>query len=102
MNPNLLPMCLAALLLACGGDPADSATHVDTTTGSDTSTSGVTPEDCTSEQVYVNACTGCGPTDGCTGFEAMCLATCPAEQEGQTCADGGFCTSGVCLSVVCG
>ena len=95
MLARTIALALATLLLGCGsGD--------DTASGADTATSGVSPEDCTPEQVYANACTGCGPTDACTGYEAMCLATCTAEQDGQTCADGGFCVSGTCLPVVCG
>ena len=94
----MIPMLLSLFLIACGG--VDAAR--DTSGGADTSTSEVTAEDCTSEEVFANACTACGPTDACTAYAAMCLTTCPAEQEGQTCADGGFCQSGVCLPVICG
>ncbi len=99
MPARTLAVLLATLLLACGGGE-DTATGADT--AGDTATSSVTAEDCTAEQVFANACTGCGPTDACTGYEAMCLETCAEEQDGQTCADGGFCMSGVCLPVICG
>jgi hypothetical protein len=91
-------------LAACGGvGTADTATQ--DTSVPDTSTSdsaGLTADDCTDDQVFANACTSCGPTDACTEWKDLCLATCTPEQQWQGCADGGTCVDGVCLPAVCG
>ncbi len=99
MIARRFPMLLATLLIACAGESADTATRADT--AADTSTSNVTAEDCMAEQVFVTACTGCGPTDGCTGYAPMCVEACSTVEEEPLCIDG-VCQDGVCLPMVCG
>lgn len=99
MIPRRFPMLLATLLIACTGDSADTATRADTAT--DTSTSNVTAEDCMAEQVFVAACTGCGPTDGCTGYAPMCVEACSTVEKKPLYINNIY-QDGVCLPVVCG
>ncbi len=93
MIPRRLPMLLATLLIARGGDPADTATRADT--AADTSTSRATAEDCTSEKAFATTCTGCGPTDGCTGYAAMRMEACSTVEEEPPYTDG-VCQDDVC------
>ena len=91
-------------LAACSGAGTADTSSVDTSS-TDTSTTdsgGLTAEDCTSDQVFANACTSCGPTDACTERQDLCLATCTPEQQWQGCADGGTCMDGVCYPAICG
>ena len=99
MIPRLSRMLLATLLIACAGESADTAIRADTS--ADSSTSNVSAEECTAEQVFVTACTGCGPTDGCTGYAPMCVEACSTVEEEPLCIDG-VCLPVVCLPVVCG
>jgi hypothetical protein len=93
-------------LAACSGGASDTSATVDSAVDSavDTAvdTGALTAEDCTSEQVFMNVCTSCGPTDGCEAYEDLCLATCTPEQQWQGCADGGTCMDGVCYPSICG